>query len=831
MPHEHPTRWSRLLTGLTLVLALGGISGLTGCGSQDSVTLPGITQPPPDDGGTQPPPAGQPRVTLGNPSPAAITAGAAGSVVEATVVDADGAPVAGQSVTFTASPSSVGRLSAASAVTDASGVAQVTVTGLRAGSVSVTARALGVTSAPATVTVLAPLVAVAISPADGRVSASRPDGAGATITFTVTDQGGAPLAAQTVSFATTRGVLDAASRNTDAEGKASVKVTSETAGQAGVTASVLGVTTTAASVTVLPAALQVPVTVTTSANKIPTNGTATITIRATDEFGNPVNEVFDVAAVLLETSAPTGNLSPAAVQLVNGQGTAVFTPTEQGVARIQVSRQGVQVGAVDISVELVLAGEPARIEFTVDPPEIAVQGGGGTQSSAIQIRVLDVLGDPIQDGLAPNNLQVEILQGPNGGESLDGLAPLRQVRTLSTSGGQARVELQSGVRPGTVLIEVRVTKDSLGRDLAAPVRASVPQITIRSGPPASLFLTPSNAIQSPGLRGNGSITHDYLAFVSDLWGNAVPDGTIVFFSQFLNIKSECRNRQVFDPLNPAAVNGFVVQTCLGAAAGAIAPSTNPADPRATFTSGSVPFDGVLAGDTLVIITEDNPSGYGGYRVSEVLDAFTLRLDGNVTVGATGLEWAVGNNANLGGGVFTTEGEAATVGGVARWSNTYAGELVNSPVYVFAEAEGGAQGHGRFFRLAWRADTNIVQLGGPEDGDRITIDRDPGGEPLPFYFSFFFEDSSAPTAYAIPELRTSVSATGGTLEGLPGAKAFEDPATGTLLVETTPRVISTFDRGGAMDFVWTPPTAAVTGNEFILVVAGGGVTKRVKLTVQ
>ncbi|MEW6488959.1 MAG: Ig-like domain-containing protein [Thermodesulfobacteriota bacterium] len=825
MRHEHPTRWSRLLTSLALVLALGGISGLTGCGSEDSVSLPGITQPPPDDGGgTQPPPAGQPQVALASPNPTAITAGAAGSVIAATVRDADGAPVAGQSVAFTASPSTVGQLSAATAVTNASGVAQVTVTGLRAGTLSVTARALGVTSAPVAVTVLAPLVTVALSPADGRISASRPDGAGATVTFTVTDQDGTPLAGQTVSFATTLGVLDAAGRNTDADGKASVKVTSEAAGQAGVTASVLGVSTAAAVVTVLPSALQVPVTVTTSANKIPTNGTATITIRATDEFGNPVNEAFDVAAVLLGTTASTGNLSPASVQLANGQGTAIFTPTEQGVARIRVSRQGAQVGAVDVSVELVLAGEPARIEFTVDPAEIAVQGGGGTQSSAIQIRVLDVLGNPIQDGLAPNNLQVEILQGPNGGESLDGLARLRQVRTLSTSGGQARVELQSGVRPGTVLVEVRVTKDSLGRDLTVPLQATVPQITIRSGPPASLFLTPSNAIQSPGLRGNGSITHDYLAFVSDLWGNAVPEGTIVFFSQFLNIKRECRNRQVFDPLNPAAVNGFIAETCVGAAAGSIAPSTNPLDPRATFVSGSVPFDGVLAGDTLVVITEDNPNGYGGYRVSQVLDAFTLRLDGDVAVGASGLEWAVGNNANLGGGVFTTEGEAATVGGVARWSNTYAGELVNSPAYIFAEAEGGAQGHGRFFRLAWRADTTIEQLAGPQDGDRV-------GATATQFFAFFFEDSSPPTPYAIPGLRTSVAATDGDLEVVAGSIAFEDPTTGTLTLETSPRVISTGDPGGVIAFQWSPPDPVAVGQEFTLVVAGGGAIRRIKLTIQ
>lgn len=825
MRSERHKRWVGVFVSLLLLLPA---LYLTGCGSEDSVTLPGITQPPPDDGGgSQPPPTGQPRVTLASPSPTSITAGAAGSVVAATVRDADGAPVAGQGVTFTASPSSVGQLSAASAVTNASGVAQVTVTGLRPGTVSVTARALGVTSAPASITVLAPLVTVALSPADGRVSASRPDGAGATVTFTVTDQGGTPLAGQTVSFATTLGVVDAASRNTDADGKASVKVTSETAGQAGVTASVLGVSTAAAVVTVLPAALQVPVVVTTSANKIPTNGTATITIRATDEFGNPVNEAFDVGAVLLGTTTPTGNLSPASVQLVNGQGTAIFTPTEQGVARIRVSRQGTQVGAVDVSVELVLVGEPARIEFTVDPAEIAVQGGGGTQSSAIQIRVFDVLGNAIQDGLAPNNLQVEILQGPNGGESLDGLARLRQVRTLSTSGGQARVELQSGVRPGTVLIEVRVTKDSLGRDLAVPLKATVPQITIRSGPPASLFLTSSNAIQSPGLRGNGSITHDYLAFVSDLWGNSVPENTIVFFSQFLNIKRECRNRAVFDPDNPAADGGFVVETCLGAGAGSIAPSANPLDPRATFTSGSVRFDGpnaVLPGDTLVIITEDNPNGYGGYRVNQIVDAFTLRIDGDVAVGGAGLEWAIGNNANLGGGVFTTEGNAATVGGVARWSNTYAGELVNSPAYIFAEAEGGARGHGRFFRLAWRADTAIEQLAGPQDGDRV-------GATATQFFAFFFEDASTPTPYALPGLRTSVAATDGVLEVVAGTKAFKDPDTGTLTLETSPRVIATGDSGGVISFRWRPPAGAAAGQEFTLVVAGGGAIRRIKLTVQ
>ena len=801
-----------------IFVAFGLAVGVAACGTEDSGNPPPPSTPvvsgegQQEDGGTAGTGSGTgtASLTVEVPSPAKVTAGGSGTQVTATLTGADGQPAQGETVSFRLSPSSIGTLSASTATSDASGKASVTFQGTQAGTATITA-VWGSLTQSVSVTVEAPTIEVSTS-AD-TITASDTSGTGATVTFTVKDHAGNPLEGLTVTFATTLGDLDATTRKTDSDGQAQVKLTSEKVGTALVTATVQGTTSDAAQIQVVAGDLAT-LTLTSDTDRIPTTGKATLAVQASDAFGNPVDATVAFTAVLVETGDSTGSFSPASVDLVDGKGETTFTPTEEGLVRITAQADGVEK-SLDVSVEASNEGEPAQIRFQVSSQEITVQGGGGTETSTITINVLDVNGDPIVD--QPNNLEVVISEGPRAGENLDGDWELGETRTLSTENGSASATLHSGTRPGTVLIEVRVTKDSQGNDLASPLTATVPAITIRSGAPASLFLTRANAIQSPGLRGQGSITHNYLAFVSDRWGNAVPDGTAVYFSAFLDVLLECRNTFEFDP-----DTGYTEISCSD---GELQKSSDPADPRATFKSASKDFEdaGVQPGDVLVILTEENPYGLGGYRVDDVVDAHTLRLESDVPASATGLQWAIGNNAVSGGGVFTTEGEAATEGGVATWPFTYAGELVNRPVYVYAEAEGGTQGHARFFRLSWLADTQIGQLAGPENGDDVAKNT-------PYTFTFWFTDSSAPSPYAVPDLDVSVIATDGVLERYdPDDRVYKKSDT-ELWAQTSPRSVVGGDSGGVLRFTWTSPDVSAE-TDVTLWVAGGGTSTKIKVTVQ
>jgi len=810
------------VTGVALLCAVLMAVWNMGCGTQDSASPPAVSSPAPGGGGNVPDPdpdTGAPTITLGDPSPATITAGSSGAVLQVTLLDADGAPLVGKTVTFTVAPSTVAGLDQTTKTTAANGQATVTVSGKRAGQVSVKATYSGYSTSAKTVTVLAPAIAVAA--ADAAITVSSPGAGGTVVTATVTDTlTTAGIDGLTVVFTTTRGELTAVSAAGDGQYQATL--TSTEAGTALVSAMVAGVTSATEEIDISAGAVD-SLTMVASTNKIPPDGRtqSIITINAVDGFDNPLEETIGLRTNL-------GVLSATQLALDNGTGTVVFTSQAEGVARVFASVGGVDIAFVDIAVELSLAGEPASIQIQVSAEEITVKGSGGTESATITARVVDLDGNPVVD--SGSNLEMVITDGPRGGENLSGNKLLGQVLTLTTSGGVASANLHSGTLPGTVQVEVRVTKDRRGNELSTPLVAVVPRITVRSGPPASLFLSQSNAISSPGLAGNGSITHDYLAYVNDRWGNAVPDGTIVFFGQFLNVVQECRNRHVFDPDHPDAVDGFVEEPCIGAATGTLTPSSDPVNaPGTTFTSavGRFADRGIVPGDTLVLLTENNPKGYGGYRIRDVISNTTLRLDVDLEEAESGLEWAVGNNTNLGGGVFTTEGAAATAGGVARWSNTYAGELVNDPTYIHAETEGGVQGHARLYHLSWAADEAFTQFSGLETGDEIS-----GG--LTFRFGLTLEDASGPTPYAITNRLVSVSATGGALAEYTHVAAPQyDGRTyndGSLLIASTARSVLQGYVGGDVAFRWTAPSGGAADEDYDIIVSSGAARTKITITV-
>jgi len=171
-------------------------------------------------------------------SPASVTAdGVTTSTITVTLKDGAANPVAGKTVTLTSSRGGTDTISAASGVSSGSGVVTFTVKSTTAGSPVFTARdttdSLTVTQT-ATVTFTAGAVSATQSTVGALPSSLAPNGSTpSTITVTLKDAFGNPVAGKTVSLVSSRGATDtisAASGASDASGVVTFTVTSSTAG-------------------------------------------------------------------------------------------------------------------------------------------------------------------------------------------------------------------------------------------------------------------------------------------------------------------------------------------------------------------------------------------------------------------------------------------------------------------------------------------------------------------------------------------------------------------------------------------------------------------------
>jgi hypothetical protein len=280
--------------------------------------------------------------------------GTTSSQLTATVTDVNGNPVPDTLVGFN---TTLGTLSASSAVTNASGVATDTITSTKTGTATVTATASGV-SGTATVTFTAGAPAkVAVSAAPSSVPA---DGSTAsTVTATVTDKYGNPVPGTPVGFGTTLGSLSATTVATNADGQAQVTITSTKTGTATVTATAGGVSGSA-TVTFTPGA-PAKVAVSAAPSSVPADGTtsSTVTTTVTDVNGNPVpGTPVDFSTTLGTLSATTATTD------ASGVATDTITSSAAGTATVTATASGVS--------------DTATVTFTsVAPTGCTSCGGGG----------------------------------------------------------------------------------------------------------------------------------------------------------------------------------------------------------------------------------------------------------------------------------------------------------------------------------------------------------------------------------------------------------------------------------------------------------------------
>ncbi len=180
---------------------------------------------------------------------------------------------------------------------------------------------------------------------------------------------------------------------------------------------------------------------------------------------------------------------------------------------------------------------PVYAEVVVSTRNISIAGVGQLQRAGFQVSVYDNSGSLINDAEATiNNVRVSFVSSPNGGEYLQGTSADNTVDkafagdeiAIRTVNGQVTADLISGTRPGLVELRVEILQDN-GTSHNPPLQATLPYVAIASGVAHTIaFSWPDvNAVEV--IKG-GMYKRIGTIQVGDQFGNAVPDGTVIYLS-------------------------------------------------------------------------------------------------------------------------------------------------------------------------------------------------------------------------------------------------------------------------------------------------------------
>lgn len=158
-------------------------------------------------------------------------------------------------------------------------------------------------------------------------------------------------------------------------------------------------------------------------------------------------------------------------------------------------------------------------------------GDGYVSNTTLTIRLLTAGNTAARDGATGvDNVRVTLLTKPSGGEVLSGInAAAEHVQSSSTidvntKNGVATVTLSTGTLPGLVQIKAEALTDE-GLGYSPSVQSTNATIAINSGPVHTINVTyPQNGMND---QGNGLYRRAGTLVVTDRYGNAVTDGTML----------------------------------------------------------------------------------------------------------------------------------------------------------------------------------------------------------------------------------------------------------------------------------------------------------------
>jgi hypothetical protein len=395
----------------------------------------------------------------GTPQGATInTAFAAPLVVQ--VLDVDGDPVAGATVTFSVPGSGPGAiLATVTATTDANGLAQVSATANgAAGSYVVSASVGGVaTAASFNLTNLAGAASAVASASGTPQSAVVNTAFTAPLGVIVADAGGNPVAGITVAFTAPSSGASAtfpgdATATTDASGFAQITPAANTvAGGYMVSAHVNGTGASASfdlTNTAGPAALASPVSGTPQSAQVSTAFAAPLGVIVTDAFGN----LSDGVTVTFTTpgSGPSATFPP------NGSSTSVVTGPD-GLAQVAATANG-SIGPYQASATF--SGQTNQAVFNLTNTAAPIAQGSATsgdgQSANVSAAFLCKLQIKVSVDDAPpaTPMSIDFIAPDSGSSAMlsNGTTSGTQVTATTDTAGLASVTATANSIPGTYTV-------------------------------------------------------------------------------------------------------------------------------------------------------------------------------------------------------------------------------------------------------------------------------------------------------------------------------------------------------------------------------------------
>lgn len=357
-----------------------------------------------------------------------------------TLKTTDGKPLSGKNVTFT---TTVGQLSRTQGTTDQNGQLSVQLTSTRAGQAVVNASMDGTTISAAPVTFenrldSAIVVNKTSAVADGQDSII--------LTAVIRDAAGNPVAGQAVTWHTDKGQFTQQDAVTNAAGAASATLTSTQAGNAQVSLSLNGTTTTVSAPRVsftqqLYLTLQAGRTTAVADG----NDAITYTLNVRDAAGQPVKDKAVQWSTDLGTlSAQQGTTS------AQGEATVTLTSTQAGQAVVNATVDGKQISAQSVTFTRTVRGV-----ITVEKERVYP----GTRQT-VTLTLTDAAGNPVS------------------GERVDWHTDSGNLwQTQGTTDAQGRTTTTwESTTPGTATI----TADAYGQQYTAPVITVMPALTVSS---------------------------------------------------------------------------------------------------------------------------------------------------------------------------------------------------------------------------------------------------------------------------------------------------------------------------------------------------------------
>ncbi len=550
------------------------------------------------------------------------------NAVRAKVTDAQGNPLAGQTVTFKATNGAT--LAVIQVVTDAHGIAETTLTNTVAGISNITASLTNGNNQSVDIRFVADNVTARIADGDLMVTKNDAlaDGHDANrVQARITDAQGNPLPDQTVTFIAGNGAsLSATTVVTGVDGIAAVTLTNTLAGTSAVTASLSnGNHRTVDTRFIANAATARIISITVTKDGALANATDANAVRAqvVDAHGNPLT------GLTVTFSATNGaSLAQTTVATVTGGFADVtLTSTTAGASTVTAGLTNGSSQAVDA--HFIADGNTARIVNLTVTENGAV--ANGTSANGVRAVVVDAHGNPLVD-------QTVVFSVTNG-------AILAHTSVTTVAGGFADVTLTNTAAGASTVAASLANGSSQTADVEFVADGNTAHVI-------SLVATTNNVLA------NGTDTNVVEARIVDAHGNPLANQAVAF--------SATNGAALVNATVVTGTNGLANATLTNTAAGASVVTASLANGSSRTVDTYFIADSNTAHISILTVTKDNSVANG----ADANEARALVVDGqgNPLTGQT-VAFSAANGAILAHATVVTDAN-----GIAdnAFTNTVAG---------------------------------------------------------------------------------------------------------------------------------------------------------------